>query len=50
MRYFLGKHVKHAANFDSMYITKKLTNTNGHTDKLFMFVSCGEFSQLNMSL
>jgi len=50
MGYFLGKHVKHAANFDSIVTAKKLTNTNRHTDKLFMFVNCGEFSQLNMSL
>ena len=29
MAYFLGKHVKHAAKFDSIDTTKKLTNTIG---------------------
>jgi hypothetical protein len=40
--------VKHAANFDIIDTTRKLAN--GHTNKIFMLVTCSEFFRLNVSL
>jgi hypothetical protein len=40
--------VKYAANFDSIDTTKKLAN--GHTNKIFMLVTCSEFFRWNVPL
>jgi hypothetical protein len=40
--------VKHAANFDSIDTTRKLTNR--HTNKIFMLVTCSEFFRWNVPL